>query len=72
MNTTQFIAPDIECDGCAAAIKKSLARVEGIGDVVVNVDAKTVTVTHTAPLDIVVNALDAAGFPVQTAPPQSA
>jgi copper chaperone len=39
-----FIAPDIECDGCANSIKKSLGAVDGVESVVVDVPEKKITV----------------------------
>lgn len=60
--TTTYSAPDIMCDGCATSIKNALGKQPGISSVDVNVDAKTVTVTHDAPSDAVVAALDRAGF----------
>jgi copper chaperone CopZ len=41
---TMFIAPDIECAGCAAGIQKALGRQEGVQAVTVDVPAKRVTV----------------------------
>ena len=41
---TTFIAPDIECDGCAASIQKALGRQDGVQTVMVDVPAKRVTV----------------------------
>ena len=67
--TTTFSAPDIECDGCANAIKKALGRVDGISDIAVDVDQKTVTVAGDAPTDTVVAALDKAGFPATVTTP---
>jgi copper chaperone CopZ len=61
--TTTLSAPDIHCDGCANAIKKALGKTPGIADVAVNVEAKTVTVTHDAPLPTVTETLDKIGFP---------
>jgi copper chaperone CopZ len=60
---TTFSAPDIQCDGCARSIQKSLAQAPGIGDVTVDIAAKTVTVTHDAAVADVTAALDDAGFP---------
>jgi copper chaperone CopZ len=39
-----FTAPDIECDGCAASIRRALGNEAGVEDVVVGVEAKTVAV----------------------------
>lgn len=41
---TIFVAPDIECAGCAASIEKALARQEGVQAVTVDVPMKRVTV----------------------------
>ncbi len=46
MKTTTFSAPDIECQGCASAIKKAVGNVPGVSQVNVDVAAKTVAVTH--------------------------
>lgn len=73
METTTTVAavsaPNIECDGCANAIKKALRAVPGVADVAVDVAAKIVTVTHdpqTAPRETINRRLDLdkAGFPV--------
>ena len=68
METTMTVnAPDIECDGCANAIKKALTTVPGVANVVVDVTAKTVTVKHdpqAAPRETITNKLDKIGFPV--------
>jgi copper chaperone len=64
-NTTTVTAPDITCDGCANAIKNAFGRVEGVGEVDVDVATKQVTVKH-EPLidrDRIVDVLDQAGFP---------
>ena len=75
MNTSETLvvtAPDIECDGCANAIKRALASVAGVQSVDVNVETKTVRVTHngqpTTP-DAVAEALDEAGFPIAEGQP---
>lgn len=39
-----FIAPDIECAGCAASIQKALGRQDGIQAVTVDVPTRRVTV----------------------------
>ncbi len=64
MQTTTLSAPDIECEGCAIAIKKALAKIAGISCVDVDVEEKQVTVSHDddvsrAALTVV---LDRAGF----------
>jgi len=64
MQITTLTAPDISCDGCAASIKKALARVPGVGEVQVDVAAKTVAVRHedTTARAAIVDALDRAGY----------
>ncbi len=66
MQTTIFSAPDIMCDGCANAIKKSLDRLPGVFGVAVDIAAKSVTVTHEPDVarETLITALDRAGFPV--------
>ena len=66
METKVYSALDIECDGCANAIRKAVGKVEGVQSVQVNVDHKEVSVTFDAPAteSQVVGALDNAGFPV--------
>ena len=64
MKTTTLTAPEIECGGCASAIKKSVGAVAGVSEIVVDVDAKRITVTHedaTLPADIKA-AVGKAGF----------
>jgi copper chaperone CopZ len=44
--TLCLICPDIECEGCANAIKRSLGNVAGVQDVGVDVPNKSVTVAY--------------------------
>ena len=64
-NTTTVTAPDITCGGCANAIKNAFGRVEGVGEVDVDVATKQVTVRHEPSIDRdrIVDVLDKAGFP---------
>lgn len=66
MNITRVTAPDITCGGCAASIKNALARVEGVGEVDVDVATKEVSIKHDATVsrDEIVRILDNAGFPI--------
>lgn len=66
MQTTIFSAPDIVCDGCASAIKKSLGTLSGVADVLVDIAAKSVTVSHEPSVsrETLIHALDRAGFTV--------
>jgi copper chaperone len=64
MKTTAFIAPEIECGGCASAIKKSVGAVAGVSGVLVDVDAKRITVSHdeATTADAIKAAVEKAGF----------
>ena len=66
MDRTTFSVPDIECDGCANAIKNALGKVEGITAVQVDVPGKSVTVTHDEKVsrETVSENLEKIGFPV--------
>lgn len=70
MATTTFSAPDIDCNGCATAIKKAVGAVPGVSQVEVNIDRKHVTVSHddAASPATVTSALDKAGFPATVVP----
>ena len=65
METTQFTAPDIECEGCANAIRKTLGGIDGVSLVEVAVSTKTITVAHEPRVsrDSLSAALNRAGFP---------
>lgn len=66
MTQTCFVAPDIECGGCASSIQKALSKVEGITDIQVEVETKTVQVTHNPDLvsvEAILTRLDHVGFP---------
>jgi copper chaperone CopZ len=61
-----FVAPDIECDGCAASIRKALGNSAGVEAVAVDVDHKRVTVDYDASKtnDVTIaELLDEIGFP---------
>jgi copper chaperone len=68
-NTTTVTAPDITCGGCANAIKNAFGRVDGVGEVEVDIATKQVTVRHgeNVDKDKIVDVLDKAGFPATEA-----
>ncbi|MCS6777205.1 MAG: heavy metal-associated domain-containing protein [Chloroherpetonaceae bacterium] len=71
MQTTTVYAPDIECEGCANAIRRAVGGLAGVLEVQVNVTARTVSVRHNAEVarETLVAALERAGFPVCEATP---
>jgi len=67
MQTTTFSAPDIVCGGCVSSIQRALGGIPGVQNVQVDIEAKTVTVTHDpgqVPRESLADALDDAGFSV--------
>ena len=66
MTTVKLIAEDISCNHCKMTIENSLAGAEGISEVAVDVDSKTVSVTYEEPpfnVDSLLQALDDLGYP---------
>ena len=66
MATSRFHSSEIECEGCANAIKNSIGKLEGVTSVDVEVDSKVVSVEHSDSIsaEALTLALDRAGFPV--------
>jgi copper chaperone len=64
MTTQIYDIPDISCAHCQAAIEQSVTDVPGVSEVTVAIDAKTATVTGTAPIDLVTAAIGQAGYDV--------
>jgi copper chaperone len=61
--THTYSVPGISCDHCRQAIEAEVSTVEGVAEVEVDVDAKTVTVTGGSDA-AVRDAIDAAGYDV--------
>lgn len=61
---TKFIAPEITCGGCAAAITKAVSKIDGVENVTVDVATKKVSVTHDDKVsrETIDEAMDIAGF----------
>ena len=67
MSTATYSVPGISCGHCEAAIKGEVELIESVESVVVDLEAKTVTVTAQDPgaLDELVRAaIDEAGYEV--------
>lgn len=60
-----FVSPDIECDGCANAVKKGLGKQAGVTSVAVDVPTKKVTVEAGSEVSRgqIAEALKKMGFP---------
>ena len=66
MPTVTLSAPEIHCDGCATSIDRAVRPLDGVRDVAVEVDARTVTVQYDDPANValVSAAVVDAGFDV--------
>jgi copper chaperone len=60
---TEFSVPGVSCDHCRSAIEGEVTKVDGVVSVLVDIDAKTVTVIG-GEHDSVVAAIDAAGYDI--------
>ena len=61
--TTTYSVPEISCGHCKSTIEAAVAGLDGIDDVQVDIDAKTVTVAG-GDDDAVVTAIEEAGYDV--------
>jgi copper chaperone CopZ len=64
MTTRVYEVPDISCGHCKAAIEGEVAKVAAVDSVVVDIDARTATVTGSADDAAVRAAIDEAGYDV--------
>ncbi|HXG85120.1 MAG TPA: heavy metal-associated domain-containing protein [Pyrinomonadaceae bacterium] len=64
--TTTVRTPDITCGGCASSIKNALGKMEGIRQIEVDVETKTVSIEHGEQIsrEQIEAKLDDIGFPV--------
>jgi len=59
----EFSVPGMTCGHCEAAVKQEVGAVDGVTDVVVDLDVKRVVVTGTGLKRVlIVEAIDEAGF----------
>ena len=64
MTTTRvYSLPDMSCNHCVQAITGQVASVQGVTDLAIDLDAKTVTVTGGDDAAVVA-AIDEAGFDI--------
>jgi copper chaperone len=64
---TRLSIPDMSCGHCKAAVETALAAVPGSGAVSVDLTLREVRVDGAAPLDALLAALAAAGYPAAVA-----
>lgn len=64
MSTRTYDVPGISCGHCKAAIEGEVAKVTAVESVVVDIDARTATVTGSADETAVRAAIDEAGYDV--------
>jgi copper chaperone CopZ len=63
MTTRTFSVPDISCDHCVQAITREVSPLEGVTELSIDLDAKTVSVAG-GDDDAIIAAIDEAGFDV--------
>lgn len=68
MTEKTYRVPDVHCDHCVAAINQELRAIDGVDDVDVDLDAKTVKVKMQEQVsdEQIIAGLDEAGFDVAT------
>lgn len=66
MTTSTFDVPDITCDHCKTSIEGSVQSVAGVREVTVDVESKTVAVSHDEAIAVetVVAAIEEQGYEV--------
>jgi copper chaperone len=62
MNVRTFSVPGVSCDHCKTAIEGELAAVSGVTHSEVDVGAKTVRVEGDATDEVIIAAIDEAGY----------
>lgn len=68
MIQTTLKVPDIVCGGCAASIENALGVIEGVGQIAVDVENKTIAVEHDErkiSRTQIAEKLDDIGFPIE-------
>lgn len=62
-----YNVPEISCDHCKQAIEGEVNKLDGVAEVVVDVDSKTVTVEGLASDEAIRAAIEEAGYDVASA-----
>lgn len=66
MKTEQFSVGKMKCMGCVATITSGLSEIEGVSKVNAELESATVTVTYEndSLREVIINKLEALGYPV--------
>lgn len=66
MTTTTYNVPDVSCEHCVRAVTQEVGKLEGVEDIQVDLDTKTVTVRREDRVTDaqIIAALDEAGYDV--------
>lgn len=64
MKTTVLTVPDMMCGHCEMTVRKALSALDGVSDLSVDLQKKTVTVSHAAGIsaEALLGAIAAEGF----------
>ena len=62
--TRTYSVPDIHCGHCRSAIEGEVGQVDGVVDVTVDIEARSVSVEGDAPEDAILGAIQEAGYVV--------
>lgn len=66
MTTTTYNVPDVSCEHCVRAVTQEVGKLEGVEDIQIDLDTKTVTVRREDRVTDaqIIAALDEAGYDV--------
>ena len=64
MATRTYSVPDISCDHCKSAIEEEVGALDDVATVLVNIEARTVTVDGEASDEVIHAAIQEAGYEV--------
>lgn len=56
---------NLKCNGCKNTITKSLLKIEGIGEVNVDLDANSISFSGNASIELVEKELEKLGYPIK-------
>jgi len=62
---TTFSIPDMSCGHCKASVEAAILKLDPAATVVVDLKARRAEVTSGVPVEALINALGAVGFPAE-------